>query len=220
MKTLLCALRYIHSLGIIHRDVKPSNFLFSMEMRTGKLIDFGIADMERSGQNSMPSLKSLNVHHCLHPSEFVCKVRLRRPRQKVCRAGTPGFRAPEVLFCSPHQTSAVDIWSLGIVLLSLITKSHPFFTPKNDVSALAQLIPMFGTKKCRAAARAIGKNLTCSRMYPDVTVGEYCICNFGGAAQTFPKELFCLLDKLLELNPTRRITASEALGVNLLVTVC
>ena len=45
MCTLLRALADIHSRGIIHRDVKPANFLFDYESGEGVLCDFGLAEV-------------------------------------------------------------------------------------------------------------------------------------------------------------------------------
>ncbi|KOB53711.1 Lethal (1), partial [Operophtera brumata] len=43
MRALLTALRHVHSFGVIHRDVKPSNFLYDRENRRYLLVDFGLA---------------------------------------------------------------------------------------------------------------------------------------------------------------------------------
>ena len=73
------------------------------------------------------------------------------------RAGTPGFRPPEVLLKYPQQSTAVDVWSAGIVLLCLLSKKYPFFKAQDDMSAMAQIVGLFGSKECSRAAKAYGK---------------------------------------------------------------
>jgi cell division control protein 7 len=95
------------------------------------------------------------------------------------RAGTAGFRAPEVLFRSTHQTpgmlflyistlifikaliwfKAVDVWSAGIILLSILSGCYPFFKAVDDNMAIMQLISLFGYEPVRKAAYKYGRFL-------------------------------------------------------------
>lgn len=47
MRDLMCGLQYCHSLGIVHRDVKPENCLFANSHMNSslKLIDFGLSNI-------------------------------------------------------------------------------------------------------------------------------------------------------------------------------
>ena len=46
MKTLLVAVEHLASMGVMHRDIKPTNFLYDPSSRTGLLIDFGLSEIE------------------------------------------------------------------------------------------------------------------------------------------------------------------------------
>jgi len=50
MFQLLKALSYLETLGVVHRDIKQSNFLYNPETNAGVLIDFGLAEI-RPGEN-------------------------------------------------------------------------------------------------------------------------------------------------------------------------
>ena len=74
------------------------------------------------------------------------------------RAGTPGFRAPEVLLGSPHQGTAVDVWSAGIVLACLLSRRYPLLPGRDDHEHLACLLALLGPELL-AGADAIGRHL-------------------------------------------------------------
>lgn len=110
----------------------------------------------------------------LHGQSEVCDHCMERANQVAPRAGTPGFRAPEVLFKCPKQTTAVDIWSAGVILLCLLSGKYPFFKAHDDLTALAQLIGLLGSKRCAEAAEACGKELSTSPEIPPCNMRTLC----------------------------------------------
>lgn len=93
------AMKYIHSLGILHLDIKANN-VFVSSFGEIKLGDFGCSRMVDS--------------HCKQGSP--CKDTL---------VGTPGFQAPEFLRGS-RPTAKCDIYSYGVFLWQVINREIPF----------------------------------------------------------------------------------------------
>ncbi|KAM4722896.1 cell division cycle 7-related protein kinase [Rhinophrynus dorsalis] len=404
MFNLFKALRRIHHFGIVHRDVKPSNFLYNRRLKQFALVDFGLAQgtsdtkiellkvlqnkkqgscsqiqpQTRSGnrvpqhvpvprqQSQISSAKqnikgqwshsetqinpgnhgkeglpggsthrsvfgerNFNVHSIVsHDSssvktikqskmidvtsrklatrktvsakntssgvarksantciasltcdcyarDQVCSICLSRSRQIAPRAGTPGFRAPEVLTKCPHQTTAIDMWSAGIIFLSLLSGRYHFFNAGDDMNALAQIMTIRGSRETIQAAKTFGKTVLCSKELPAKDLRTLCeglkntvsvpdgdqqelqkqraalqikmmenqdgwflsepcaiapantmftSCSYVSASDSMdteqsnvcewsrvPNEAYHLLDRLLDMNPSTRITAGEAL---------
>lgn len=78
------------------------------------------------------------------------------------RAGTPGFRPPEVLLKHANQTTAIDLWAVGVILLSVLSRSYPFFRAPDDMTALAELTVLFGSGPVRELAKKLGRKLVTS----------------------------------------------------------
>ncbi|ETN66568.1 hypothetical protein AND_001644 [Anopheles darlingi] len=89
----------------------------------------------------------------------VCNGCLVRREIYAPRAGTPGYRPPEVLLKFPDQTTAVDIWAVGVIFLSILSTCYPFFGNTDDLTALAQIVSVFGYERVSASARALDRNL-------------------------------------------------------------
>ena len=121
-KALFTALVSVHELGIMHRYIKPSNCLYNCKKREFKLIDFGLAQIIDSKIETL----SVGPNRCKHGATEICSMCCQRPVQLSPKSGSPGFRAPELLLKYPKQTTAIDIWSAGVIFLSLLSSKYPF----------------------------------------------------------------------------------------------
>eukprot|EP00088_Acartia_fossae_P031239 TRINITY_DN32158_c0_g1_i5.p1 TRINITY_DN32158_c0_g1~~TRINITY_DN32158_c0_g1_i5.p1 ORF type:complete len:773 (-),score=109.80 TRINITY_DN32158_c0_g1_i5:412-2730(-) len=93
----------------------------------------------------------------------VCTECLAQPHMHAPRAGTPGFRPPEVLLKHPNQTTAIDLWAVGVILISILSRSYPFFRAPDDMTALAELTVIFGSQQMKTLAKKFGRRLTISK---------------------------------------------------------
>jgi hypothetical protein len=144
LSDLCAALEHIHSFGILHLDVKPSNVLVDPATLEIRLCDFSISEvwdvaLERSVSELLPDVQSL------------------------------WYRCPSVIARCGARVPALDIWSLGIVatdvarnLCGMCTLSGPLRGP-TDTSGEDQLEAIFkavGSPEAWGAFRASRLNKT------------------------------------------------------------
>eukprot|EP00250_Pteridium_aquilinum_P011958 c20416_g1_i1 orf=749-4627(-) len=129
MAEVVLALEYLHSLGVVHRDLKPDNLLIAHDGHI-KLTDFGLSKVglinstdDLSGPCSSGSL--LPNGEVGLPQIGTGQAQLRQKRQKHSAVGTPDYLAPEILLGTGHGNSA-DWWSTGIILFECLTGVPPF----------------------------------------------------------------------------------------------
>ena len=146
-----------------------------------------------------------------------------RPSRRANRAGTRGFRAPEVLFKCTAQTTKIDIWSAGVMLLTILSRRFPFFNSADDVEAMIEIATIFGIKKMRHCAYLHGAMFESN--IPTISEKGFslekiilwsCHRNDGGKDGEDPltdeeKLAVRFLERCFELDPDRRISAAEAL---------
>lgn len=96
LKQMTSAVSYLHSQGVVHRDLRPESFMFLDNDKASclKLINFG-----------------------------TCKF-FEKDEVLLERIGSPMYMAPEVVFESYNEKC--DIWSLGVILYLLLTGKAPF----------------------------------------------------------------------------------------------
>ncbi|RKO90191.1 kinase-like domain-containing protein, partial [Blyttiomyces helicus] len=210
MRALFTALEKVHAYGYLHRDVKPTNFLYDPKRATGVLVDFGLAEVWPNLR-----LKENGGDSAFIRTHFFFFFVIESPKaQKANRAGTRGLRAPEVLLKVVHQTSAIDMWSAGVVLLSIWSGSFPFFKSDDDIEALLEIAVIFGKKPIAELAKQCGRSFETN--IPNIGAPKDLLSiikkmNPRTAAE-IPKAGMDLLRSLLTLDPDLRITAHEALN--------
>lgn len=113
---MLEGLGYLHELNIVHRDIKPENILLDHN-GVIKFVDFGAAKIiAKQGKTMIPDGAA-------------------RHERASSMTGTPMYMSPEVIKgTNEPQTrpGAIDVWSLGCVILEMVTGRRPWAHLDNE----------------------------------------------------------------------------------------
>lgn len=190
MYQIICGINYMHSAGILHRDLKPDNILVNKgcELKIG---DFGLS-------------RSIDTH-----------LSAKIDQDMTEEAVTIWYRAPEIChgilafaFESKPVTTQTydyksDVWSIGCILGEMLTRNGPLF-PDTDKSSQEQLHSIFNL---------LGYPL--GYKFPFVSprpFNDWYLNNIRSSlSKKFAAQAFDLLCKMLEMNPERRCTIQQAL---------
>ena len=114
---LFRGLKYLHSVGVVHRDLKLRNLLVSGNCDL-KICDFGLS-------------RVLYAEKFPIMTEYTC---------------TRWFRAPEILLGLEYYDFRVDLWSAACILAEMLTRK-PLFPGQNTQHQLQLIVRLVGTPK-------------------------------------------------------------------------
>lgn len=197
IKTIMCQLllgmEFFHSKKVLHRDIKPPNVLVSMERNIpyAKYCDFGLSCVPNNYRPSTPG------------------------------AVTSWYRAPEICCEYSDYSFPSDVWSLGCVFYELVTKKSLIQTRKdedgaifNDIIAahpnkfsLQDLQDFIEVGKCNFKADLPPEKPKSFLSRIESKINQRDFNRKGGTIIEFVD----LLNKMLTLEPSKRLTATQCL---------
>lgn len=181
---MLCALHHIHSAGVLHRDMKPSNILLNSNCDL-KICDFGLA---RGGLHSESSrARSLEL------TEYVV---------------TRWYRAPEIMLNCLHYTEAIDVWAVGCIFAEMLLR-EPLFPGNDYIHQLKLIVKFLGTPKQEDIAFV--KNVKALRFLAKLSISKPKKWRDVFAGHDVNPLAVDLLTKMLMFNPAKRISVEDAL---------
>lgn len=183
MYELLRALDFSHSMGIMHRDVKPHNVMIDQTTKTLRLIDWGLAEYYHPG------------------TEYNVRVASRY------------FKGPELLADFRLYDYSLDLWSFGCMLASIVFKKEPFFHGKSNTDQFVQIVRVLGSDDLHIYLEKYGLTLAeeyedlgyYSRRPWKRFVNE-------NNRHLVSDELIDFFDKVLRYDHQERLTAQEAMA--------
>ncbi|KAK1944118.1 Extracellular signal-regulated kinase 1 [Phytophthora citrophthora] len=182
MYQMLCAMKYVHSANVIHRDLKPSNVLVNANCEL-KICDFGLA-------------RGVFPEEELELTEYVV---------------TRWYRAPEIMLGCMKYTREVDVWSMGCIFAEMMSRK-PLFPGQDYIDQLHLIMNALGAPNdqelyflTNARARKF-MNAEFQKRGPNPT---------KPLAHMFtdsPPDALDLLQKMLVIDPNKRISVDDALA--------
>lgn len=108
-KQIAEAIAFLHNeMGIVHRDIKLENILFTGSKRI-KLADFGFSVFVEDNEENVEKVGVSGTKKFL---------------KSFC--GTPSYMAPEIIKKKGYEAFPVDVWSLGVVFFAMLFGRFPF----------------------------------------------------------------------------------------------
>ena len=139
---VLCGLKYLHSSGLVHRNLKPANICVNTDIHGGKylwtkIVDFSSARKIVQNDNGVPYM-NMSVYH-----DNLDEERLLEALTSLVQAVE--YRAPEIILetNNHHYNYSIDIWSLAVIMMELIT-CRPLLENLNILKTIGEIANIIG----------------------------------------------------------------------------
>lgn len=184
MFELLKALDYCHSMGIMHRDVKPHNVMIDYKKRKLRLIDWGLAEFYHANME-------YNV-----------------------RVASRFFKGPELLVDYRMYDYSLDLWSFGTMLASMVFQKEPFFHGTSNTDQLVKIVRVLGSDDFEKYLTKYEITLPREFHDMDQYIRRPWrrFINDSNKHLCDNKDIIDLIDNLLKYDHQERLTAREAMG--------
>ncbi|CAG2173884.1 unnamed protein product, partial [Oppiella nova] len=196
---ILDGIHYLHTNWVLHRDLKPANILVmgeGAERGRVKIADMGFARLFNAPLKPLADLDPVVV--------------------------TFWYRAPELLLGARHYTKAIDIWAIGCIFAELLTSEPIFHCRQEDIKTsnpyhhdqLDRIFNVMGfpLDKDWDDIRKMPEHPTLSK---DFKRNNYQSCSLVKYMEKHKvkqdSKAFQLLQKLLLMDPTKRLTSDTAM---------
>ena len=183
---ILQCLSFCHSKKIMHRDIKSGNIVVNTLTKELNVIDWGLSEY--------------------YISNFKYNTRV----------GTRFYKAPELLLDYKKYDYAIDIWSAGCVLASLLFQKDFFFKGSDLNNQIIKIAEVFGYKEFEKFYNKYQNDIRINKKVMEQ------IKNFEKKEwKSFVNEnnkylvnddVIDLLDKMLKFDPSERIKAKDAIN--------
>ncbi|XP_078505292.1 cyclin-dependent kinase 19 isoform X2 [Lissotriton helveticus] len=196
---ILDGIHYLHANWVLHRDLKPANILVmgeGPERGRVKIADMGFARLFHSPLKPLADLDPVVV--------------------------TFWYRAPELLLGARHYTKAIDIWAIGCIFAELLTSEPIFHCRQEDIKTsnpfhhdqLDRIFSVMGfpADKDWDDIRKMPEYPTLQKDFRRTTYANSSLMKYMEKHKVKPdSKVFLLLQKLLTMDPMKRITSEQAI---------
>ncbi|KAL1455876.1 hypothetical protein WDU94_000643 [Cyamophila willieti] len=196
---ILDGIHYLHSNWVLHRDLKPANILVmgeGIERGRVKIADMGFARLFNNPLKPLADLDPVVV--------------------------TFWYRAPELLLGARHYTKAIDIWAIGCIFAELLTSEPIFHCRQEDIKTsnpyhhdqLDRIFSVMGfpLEKDWEDIKKMPEYPTLLKDFKRPNYSTSSLVKYMDRHKIKPdSKAFHLLQKLLLMDPNKRITSEQAM---------